>query len=91
MESNAEKLDRKRSYGTVYNDPNIGFVQDEKYFRHDGRLYVAPDPLLAGLKVTDKSFGGPGFSDVVGVPLTDSLGEKLDSALAERSRNARKP
>ena len=33
------KLDRKRPYGTVYGDPNFGFVQDEKYFRHDGTLY----------------------------------------------------
>lgn len=32
------KLDRKRSYGTVYGDPNIGFVQDNKNFRVDGTL-----------------------------------------------------
>lgn len=84
------KLDRKRSYGTVYNDPNIGFVQDEKYFRHDGYLYVPPDPLLSALKVTDKGFEGPGVSDVPSTPLTSALGEKLDSALAERSRNAKR-
>lgn len=32
------RLDRKRSYGTVYGDPNIGFVQDNKNFRVDGTL-----------------------------------------------------
>lgn len=34
------KLDRKKSYGTVYGDPKVGFVQDDKYFRHDGTLLV---------------------------------------------------
>jgi hypothetical protein len=37
------KLDRKRSFGTVYNDPNIGFAQDNRHFRHDGTLYVPPE------------------------------------------------
>ncbi len=36
------KLDRKRSYGTVYNHPGIGFFQDNKPFRHDGTPYVEP-------------------------------------------------
>lgn len=39
-----DKLDRKRSYGVVYGDPNIGFMQDGKGYRHDGRLYVPPPP-----------------------------------------------
>lgn len=84
------KLDRKRSYGTVYNDPNIGFVQDEKYYRHDGYLYVPPDPLLGALKFSDKGLEGPGVSDVAGPPLTSAVGEKLDSAFAERSRNPKR-
>lgn len=37
-----KKLDRKRSFGTVYGDPNVGFVQDDRYFRHDGTLYEVP-------------------------------------------------
>jgi hypothetical protein len=84
------RLDRKRSYGTVYNDPNIGFVQDEKYYRHDGYLYVPPDPLLSNLKFSDKGVEGPGVTDVATPPLTTAIGEKLDSALAERSRNAKR-
>ena len=37
-----DKLDRARSFGTVYGDPNCGFFQDGKPFRHDGTLYVPP-------------------------------------------------
>lgn len=37
--SAAAKLDRKRSYGTVYGDPSIGFIQDELPYRHDGTLH----------------------------------------------------
>lgn len=84
------KLDRKRSYGTVYNDPNIGFVQDEKYYRHDGYLYMPSDPLLGTLRISDKGLEGPGVSDVASTPLTNAIAEKLDSALAERSRNAKR-
>lgn len=39
-----DKLDRSRSYGTVYGDPNCGFFQDGKPYRHDGTLYVPPPP-----------------------------------------------
>jgi hypothetical protein len=84
--SETGRLDRKRSYGTVYNDPNIGFVQDEKYYRHDGYLYVPPDPLLSGLKMPDKDLEGSWIADVSNVALTGSVGERLDSALAERTR-----
>jgi len=42
------KLDTKRSYGTVYGDPNIGFVQDNKYFKPDGTPY---EPSVAPLAV----------------------------------------
>ncbi len=48
MASEVLKLDRKRSFGTVYNDPNIGFVQDERNFRPDGTLYLAPEPAVHG-------------------------------------------
>ncbi len=34
-----QKLDRKRSYGTVYGDPSVGFMQDELPYRHDGTLH----------------------------------------------------
>ena len=34
------KLDRKRSYGIVTGDPNIGFVQDGNTYRHDGTLFA---------------------------------------------------
>ncbi len=40
----AAKLDRKRSYGTVYGDPNIGFFQDELPYRHDGTLHPSALP-----------------------------------------------
>ena len=33
------QLDRKRSYGVVYGDPQIGFMQDERAYRHDGTLH----------------------------------------------------
>jgi hypothetical protein len=39
-----DKLDRKRSYGTVYGDPNVGFIQDGKSYRPDGSLYSPPAP-----------------------------------------------
>jgi hypothetical protein len=52
------KLDRKRSYGTVYNHPGIGFFQDNKPFRHDGTLYVEPSPgepvMAANIRATQK-------------------------------------
>ena len=48
------KLDRKRSYGTVYGDPHVGFVQDGSSFRPDGTLlhaaadaYVETAPTLS--------------------------------------------
>lgn len=44
---NAQKLDRKRSYGIVYGDPSIGFFQDELPYKHDGTLHpsaAAPNP-----------------------------------------------
>ncbi len=46
MEEMVKKLDRKRSHGTVYGDPNVGYIQDEKYYRHDGTLYVPPAPAV---------------------------------------------
>ncbi len=88
--SDTQRLDRKRSYGTVYGDPNIGFMQDEKYYRHDGYLYVPPDPVLGALKVPNKGLEGAGVSDVVSPPVTSAVGEKLDSAFAERNRNAKR-
>lgn len=36
-----DKLDKKRSHGTIYGDPNIGYFQDGKHYRHDGTLYVS--------------------------------------------------
>ena len=39
-----DKLDRSRHYGTVYGDPNVGFFQDERPYRHDGKPYVAAPP-----------------------------------------------
>lgn len=53
-------LDRKRSFGVVYGDPNIGYMQDNKPFRHDGSPYlpasaaiptVKPDQLVGMAKV----------------------------------------
>jgi hypothetical protein len=35
-----DKLDRKRPYGTVSGDPNIGFIQDGHSYRHDGSLFA---------------------------------------------------
>lgn len=55
--SEVGKLDRKRSYGTVYGDPNVGFVQDEKSFRHDGHRYVppsAPEPAAPPSPVSEE-------------------------------------
>lgn len=37
------KLDRKRSFGTVYGHPQIGYVQGDQEFRHDGSLHI-PEP-----------------------------------------------
>lgn len=33
------KLDRKRSYGTVYGDAQVGYIQDNLEFRHDGAVH----------------------------------------------------
>lgn len=43
IEKDPNKLDRSRHYGTVYGDPNVGFFQDNRGFKHDGTLYVPPD------------------------------------------------
>jgi len=37
------KLDHKRSYGTVYGHPQIGYAQDGQEFKHDGTLHI-PEP-----------------------------------------------
>lgn len=34
------ELNRKRSFGVVYGDPEIGYEQDRNYFRHDGSLHT---------------------------------------------------
>lgn len=49
IDSEEGKLDRKRSFGVVYGDPNIGFMQDNKPFRHDGSPYI-PAPTTPTVK-----------------------------------------
>lgn len=39
----AVTLNRKKSFGTVYGHPQIGYAQDDHEFRHDGTLHV-PEP-----------------------------------------------
>jgi len=81
MSTETLKLDRKRSFGTVYNDPNIGFVQDERYFRADGTLYISPEPTLKGDGV--KSVGEvPVASELLWA--VNKLTQKLDGAEAPR-------
>jgi len=43
-------LDRKRSFGVVYGDPNIGYMQDNKPFRHDGTRFEPPAPPIPTVK-----------------------------------------
>jgi hypothetical protein len=71
------KLDRKRSYGTVYGDPHIGYEQDQLQFKHDGTLH---EPLKATPPV------------VAAIPTVESLSaqlappqvlEKLDSIASQ--------
>lgn len=38
------KFNPDRSYGTVYGDPEIGFVQDGHSFSHTGRLVKEAPP-----------------------------------------------
>lgn len=80
------KLDRKRSFGVVYGDPNIGFMQDNKPFRHDGSPYVPPvaiptvkpDQLVGVARVEDF----PTVDKVPNRPLTHS--EKMKQVWANR-------
>lgn len=34
------ELNRKRHFGVVYGDPEIGYEQDRNFFRHDGSLHT---------------------------------------------------
>lgn len=36
-------LNRKKSFGTVYGHPQIGYEQEGEVFKHDGTLHI-PDP-----------------------------------------------
>jgi hypothetical protein len=35
-------LNRKKSYGTVYGHPQIGYEQEGQVFRHDGTVHIEP-------------------------------------------------
>lgn len=45
-----QTLDRKRSFGTVYGHPSIGFEQDQRPYRHDGTLHVEPEKPAASVE-----------------------------------------
>ena len=68
------KLDRKRSYGTVYNDPSIAFVQDERYFKPDGTLHV-PVEQKADLSKVPTANDFPVVTELVSA--VNKLNEKL--------------
>ena len=38
--SDIDTLNRKKPYGTVTGDPNVGFIQDGHSYRHDGTLFA---------------------------------------------------
>lgn len=85
-ESEDGKLDRTRSFGVVYGDPNIGFMQDNKPFRHDGRP-VIPNPPPNPVTKADSLPGIPKVDDFptvesVNRPLTHS--EKMKQVWANR-------
>jgi len=40
-----EKLNKARPHGIVYGDPQIGYEQDGKQYRHDLSLYVPEAPV----------------------------------------------
>lgn len=42
-EKDPNKLDKSKTFGTVFGDPHIGFEQGGRDFDHSGRLYLRPD------------------------------------------------
>lgn len=87
-----QKLDRKRSYGTVYGDPNVGFIQDELPYRHDGTLQpntaVSATPPPAATVPTAASF--PTASEIPTPEVIRALAE-LSSQIKELKPEALKP
>lgn len=63
----SDKLDRKRPFGTVYGHPGVGFMQDEKPFRHDGSPYVEP---------VEAAKGFPSVPKVEDLPTPEQVGER---------------
>jgi hypothetical protein len=76
------KLDRKRSYGTVYGHSGIGFMQDDKPFRHDGTAYVEPVTSVAPFATVPTVEQIPTVEQVETRPQTHS--EKMKQVWAAR-------
>ena len=81
----SDKLDRKRPFGTVYGHPGVGFMQDEKPYRHDGSAYVELlDANKKNVEIPNVPKVGdiPTPEEVVERPLTQS--EKMKQVWAAR-------
>ncbi len=82
------KLDRKRSYGLVYGDPNIGFMQDELPYRHDGTLLPPKEGPSPPAPPTAASF--PTASDIPSPQVLQAI-EALSSQIKELKPDPPKP
>ena len=47
MSGSRANLDHKRSYGTVYGHPQIGYEQEGQQFKHDGTVWTPEPPKPA--------------------------------------------
>lgn len=76
-------LNRKRSFGTVYGHPQIGYVQDEQEFKHDGMLHIpeADKPKSASMPPTVDAF--PTAAQVASAPEVLKAIEGISSQIKE--------
>jgi hypothetical protein len=85
-----QTLNRKKSFGTVYGHPQIGYEQDGLMFKHDGALHVPePDkPRVTSVPTVDSL---PGASQVGTAPEVLKAIEGLSSQIKDLKTEPKSP
>lgn len=83
-------LDRKRSYGTVYGDPQIGYEQDGRMFRHDGTAHVFIPVKKPDVPAVPTAESFPTASQIADTPVLKAI-ETLSSQIKEMKSEPKGP
>lgn len=87
------ELNRKKSFGTVYGDPRIGYEQDGFEFKHDGTLHAPPNPPVVATPSVEQlptAASVPTAGDIPAPQVMRAL-EQLSSQIKELTPEPPKP